>query len=98
MASGGRFDLGFVAVKRLVIMMALFRFSRSFRMLLLISLETFLVSHSSVLKTTSFVSLEVSLISSQSYFLCFLSPCLPRGRFPCLVCLSSSSSVFLSLF
>ena len=52
--------MSFVVVKRLVIMMALFRFSSSFRLLLLISLETFLVLHFS----TSSAGLEVSLISA----------------------------------
>ena len=60
MASRGWFDLGFVAVKRLVIMMALFRFSYPFRLLLPISLETFLVSHFSA----SSMSLEVSFINA----------------------------------
>ena len=50
-----------------------------------------------VLKTASFVSLEVSLISAQSCFWCFLSSYLPRGRLSCLVSLSSSSPIFLSL-
>ena len=49
MASRGWFDPGFVVVKRLVLMMAFFRFLDPFRLLLLISLKTFLVSHSSVL-------------------------------------------------
>ena len=78
MAIRGWFDLGFVTVKRLVIMMALFRFSRPFRLLLLISLETFLV----LPFFTSFVGLVASLISAQNCLWCFLSPCLPRGRFP----------------
>ena len=77
-ASRGWFDLGFVAVKRLVIMMALFRFSRLFRLLLLISLETFLVSPFS----TSSAGLEASLISAQNCLWYFLSSCLPRGCFP----------------
>ena len=58
----GWFDLGFVVVKRLVIMMALFRFSSPFRLLLLISLKTFLVSPFS----TSSVGLEASLISAKN--------------------------------
>ena len=78
MAYRGWFDLSFVAVKRLMVMMALFRFSRPFGQLLLLSLETFLVSHFS----SSSVGLEVSLISAQNYLWCFLSFCLPRGRFP----------------
>ena len=79
MASRGWFDMSFVAVKCLVIMMALFRFLCPFRLLLLISLERFFVSHFS----TSFVGLEMSLISAQNCLWCFLSSCLPRGRFPC---------------
>ena len=63
MASRGWFDLSFVTVKRLVIMMAFFRFSRPFRLSFLISLETFLVLHFS----TSSAGLEVSLISAQNY-------------------------------
>ena len=78
-ASRGWFDPSYIAVKRLVIMMALFRFSRPFRLLLLISLETFIVSHFS----TSSAGLDVSLISAQNCLWCFLSFCLPRGRFPC---------------
>ena len=74
----GWFDLGFVAVKRLVIMMTLFRFSRPFRLLFLISLETFLVSPFS----TSFAGLETSLIIAQNCLWCFLSFCLHMGRFP----------------
>ena len=96
MASRGWFNLGFVANKHLVIMMAIFRFSRPFRMLLLISLETFLVSHFS----TSSAGLEVSLIKTAcgafyrhvslgAVFLAFL---LSSVR------LSSSYPVFLSLF
>ena len=69
MASRGWFDLVFVAVKHLVIIMGLFQFSRPFQPLLPISLKTFLVSHSSVLETASSVGLEVSLISAQSFFL-----------------------------
>ena len=60
MASWGWFDLVFVAVKRLVIMMALFQFSRPFLLLLPISLETFLVLHFSASST----GLEVSLINA----------------------------------
>ena len=78
-ANWGWFDLSFVAVKRLVIMMELFRFLRPFRLLLPISLETFLVSHFSA----SFAGLEVSLISVQNCLWCFLSSCLPMGHFPC---------------
>ena len=62
MASRGWFVLGFVAVTRPVIMIAFFRFSHSLRLLLLISLETFLVSYFS----TSSTGLEVSLISALS--------------------------------
>ena len=69
MACRGWFDMSFVVVKRLVIMMALFRFSRLFRLLLLMPLETFLVSHFS----TSSMVLEVSLISVQTFLWCFLS-------------------------
>ena len=54
--------MGFVAVKHLMIMMALFRFSHPFGQLLLMPLETFLVSHFS----TSSASLEASLISSHN--------------------------------
>ena len=78
MATRGWFDLGFVAVKRLGIMMALFQFSRLFRLLLPVSLEIFLVSHFS----TSSAGLEVSLISAQNCLWCFLSSCLPKGLFP----------------
>ena len=74
----GWFDLGFVAVKRLTTIMALFRFSRPFRLLLLISLETFLVSPFS----TSSTGLKASLISDQNCLWCFLSSCLPKGCFP----------------
>ena len=74
----GWFDMSFVAVKRLMIMMALFSFSRPFRLLLLIPLETFLVSPFS----TSSTGLEASLINAQNFLWCFLSPYLPRGRFP----------------
>ena len=62
MASRGWFDLSFVTVKRIVIMMALFRFLRPFRLSFLISLETFLVLHFS----TSSAGLEVSLISASN--------------------------------
>ena len=79
MAYRGWFDLGFVAVKRLVIMMVLFRFSCPFGRLLLMPLETFIVSHFSISST----SLEVSLIGAQNYLWCFLSSYLPRGRFHC---------------
>ena len=58
----------FVAVKHLVIMMALFRFSL-FGLSLLMTLETFLVSHFS----TSSAVLEISLISVQAWLWCFLS-------------------------
>ena len=78
MAIQGWFDMGFVVVKCLVIMMALFQFSRPFRLLLLMPLETFLVSPFS----TSSTGLEVSPISAQNCLWCFLSPCLPRGHFP----------------
>ena len=79
MASRGWFDLGFVAVKRLVIMMALFRFLRPFRLSLPISLETFFTLHF----FSSSAGLEASLISTHNCFWCFPSSCLPRGRFPC---------------
>ena len=79
MASRGWFDLGFVFVKRLVIMMALFQFSRTFHLLLPISLETFLVSYF----FASSAGLEVSFISAQNCLWCFLSSCLPKSRFPC---------------
>ena len=79
MAYRGWFDLSFVVVKRLVVMMALFQFSRPFGQLFLLPLETFLVSHFSA----SSVGLEVSLISAQNWLWCFLSFCLPRGHFPC---------------
>ena len=79
LASRGWFDVSFVTVKRLMIMMALFRFLCPFRLLLLISFETFLVSYLS----TSSAGLEVSLISAQNYLWCFLSSYLPRGSFPC---------------
>ena len=79
MACRGWFDLSFVAVKRLVIMMALLLFSHPFGQLLLLHLETFLVSNFS----TSSGGLEVSLISAQNCLWCFLSSCLPRGHFPC---------------
>ena len=69
MACRGWFDLSFVAAKRLVIMMVLFRFSRLFGLSLLLPLETFLVSHFS----TSSVVLEISLISVQTCLWCFLS-------------------------
>ena len=59
MACRGWFDPSFVTDKRLVIMMAFFRFSCLFGLSLLMPLETFLVSHFS----TSSVILEVSLIS-----------------------------------
>ena len=59
MACRGGFDLSFVAVKRLVIMMALFKFLHLFGLSLLMPLETFLIQHFS----TSSVVLEVSLIS-----------------------------------
>ena len=71
--------MGFVAVKRLVIMMTLFRFLRPFRLLLPISLETLLVSHFS----SSSAGLEVSLISAQNCLWCFLSSFLPKGSFTC---------------
>ena len=79
MASPRWFDLSFVAIKRLVMMMALFRFLCQFQLLLLISLETFIVSHFS----TSSTGLEVSLIGAQNYLWCFLSSGLTRGRFFC---------------
>ena len=79
MAIRGWFDLGFVTVKCLEIMMALFRFSRPYRLFLLIPLETFLVSPFS----TSSTGLGASLISAQNCLWCFLSPYVPRGRFPC---------------
>ena len=78
MARRGWFDMVFVVVKHLVIMMALFRFSCLFQFLLLISLKTFLVSPFS----TSSMGLEASLISAQNCLWCFLSSYLPRGRFP----------------
>ena len=69
MACRGWFDLSFVVVKRLVIMMALFLFSCIFGLSLLMPLETFLVSHFS----TSSVVLEVYLIGVQTCLWCFLS-------------------------
>ena len=69
MACRGWFDLSFVAVKRLVIMMVLFQFLRLFGLFLLMPLETFLVSYFS----TSFAVLEVSLISVQTCLWYFLS-------------------------
>ena len=90
----GWFDLGFVAVKRLMIMMALVRFSCPFQLLLLIPLETFLVSPFS----TSSAGLEASLTSVQNFWWCFLSPCLPKGRFSPLSFLAQCAFLLLRSF
>ena len=94
MACRGWFYLSFFTVKRLVIMMALFRFSRLFGLSLLMPLETFLVSHFS----TSSAVLEVSLISVLLVVLSVFLGAVFLAFLLSLVRLPFSSPVFFSLF
>ena len=84
----------FVAVKRLVIMMALFLFSSLFGLSLLMPLEAFLVSHFS----TSSAVLEVSLISVLLVVLSVFLGAVFLVFLFCSVRLPFSSPIFFSLF